>query len=99
MKKDGVFCSYCMAHYKKLTAERNKDPVYISTETRSWKKAPECFKEQGERKCHTAALPYETVVPKCADPIEIHVTTITEKNTLQRQYLTIIMESLQRLRR
>ena len=66
MKKDGVFCSYCMARYEKLTAEGNKYPAYISTEIKSWKKAPACVKEQEQSKCHTAALPYKTVVPKCA---------------------------------
>ena len=65
MEKDGVFCFYCIDHNEKLTSERQKDPAYISTGFASWKKAPECFKEHEQSKCHTAALTYKTVVTKC----------------------------------
>ena len=53
-----------MTNRKKLTTERKKDPAYISTGFTSWKKAPECFKEHKQRKCHTATLIYETYAPK-----------------------------------
>ena len=79
MEKERVFCYYRMAHQEKLTAEHNKDPAYISTGFRSWKKVPKSLKEYEKSKCYTAALTYETVVPKCADPVEIHHTKITKK--------------------
>ena len=53
-----------MTNGKKLTTERKKDPAYISAGFTSWKKAPECFKEHKQRKCHIATLIYETYAPK-----------------------------------
>ena len=65
MQMDSVFCHYCITHQEKLTTEHNKDPAYLTTGFRNWKKALKCFKEHELSKCHTAALTYETVVPKC----------------------------------
>ena len=45
MTKDSVFCYFCIKQQEKLLAENNKDPAYISTGFRNWKKAPKCFKE------------------------------------------------------
>ena len=99
VKKDCVFCFYCLTHESKLTAEHNKDPAYLSTGFRNWKKAPKCFKEHGKCKCHVAALTYETVVPNCGDPNEMHDATIAKGRERERQYLRILMESLQFLAR
>lgn len=68
-----------MTNRKKLTTERKKDPAYISTGFTSWKKAPECFKEHKQRKCHTATLIYETYAPKMCNLVEMHITEIAEK--------------------
>ena len=65
----------------KLSAEHNKDPAYVSTSLRNWKKAPKCFKEHEQIKCYTAALVYE-VVPKCSDVAEMH------DNELMKQIYT-----------
>ena len=67
-----MFCYFCIKHQAKLSVEHNKDPVYVSTSFRNWKKAPKCFKEHEQIKCYTAALEYEVVVPKCADVAEMH---------------------------
>ena len=56
IRKDAVFYCYCMKHNRKLTAEHNKEPAYISVGFRSWKKAPECFRDHDATICHTAAL-------------------------------------------
>ena len=44
-KNDCVFCFVCSTHENKLSAEHNKEPAYISTGFRNWKKAPGCFKD------------------------------------------------------
>ena len=67
VRKDAVFCYYCMKHNAKLTAEHNKEPAYIYVGFRSWKKAPQCFRDHEATSCHTAALSYEVVVPICGD--------------------------------
>ena len=41
----------------------------------------------------------ETIVPKCADPVEMSNNETTKKREKERQYLTILMESLQFLAR
>ena len=71
VEKDCAFCFICQKHQQKLTAEHNKDPCYISTGFKNWKKAPHCYKLHEQSKCHTAALTYESIVPNCADPIEM----------------------------
>ena len=62
-------------------------------------KAPKCFKEHEQSKCHTAALVYEIVVPKCTDVAEMHDNDLMKQRKMERQYLKKIMESLQYLGR
>ena len=38
MERDCVLCFYCFTHEYQLTAEHKKEPAYISTEFRNWKK-------------------------------------------------------------
>ena len=94
-----TLCLYCHIHHPKLTAEHNKDPAFITTGFKNWKKAPMCFKDHEKGKCHIAALTYETVVPSCRDPKEMISDEIVKKREKERQYLTIIMECLQYLAR
>ena len=94
-----MFCSFCIKHKEKLSAEHNKDPAYVSTGFRNWKKAPKFFKEHKQSKCHTATLVYEVVVPKCTDVAEMHDNQLIKQRKMERQYLEIIMESLQYLGR
>ena len=98
-EKDSVLCFYCHIHHPKLTAEHNKDPVFITTGFKNWKKAPMCFKDHEKSKCHIAALTYETVVPSCRDPKEMISDEIVKKREKECQYLTIIMECLHYLAR
>ena len=77
----------------------NKDPTYVSTGFRKWKKAPKCFKENEQSKCHTVALVYEVAVATCADVGEMHDNELIKQRKMERQYLKIIMESLQYLGR
>ena len=92
--KDCMFCYFCIKHQAKLSVEHHKHPAYVSTGFRSWKKVPKCFKEHEQSKCHTPALVYEIVVPKCADVAEIHDNELIKQRKMERQYLKIIMESL-----
>ena len=94
-----MFYYFCIKHQPKLSAEHNKDPAYVSTGYRNWKKTPKCFKEYEQSKCHTAALPYEVVLPKCADVAEMHNNELIKQRKMEGQYLKIIMESLQYLGR
>ena len=99
VKNNCVFCYYCVSHDSKLTAEHNKDPAYISTGFRNWKKAPKCFKEHEESKCHKAALTYQVVVPRCGDAVAMNNNEVIKRRYNERQYLKIVMESLQYLAR
>ena len=92
MERDCVLCFYCFTHEHQLTAEHNKEPAYISTGFRNWKKAPRCFKEHEQSKCHTAAS-YQTIIPKCGDPKEMISDEIVNKRERERQYLAIVMVS------
>ena len=89
--KETVFCFYCLAHKHQLTADQNKEPAYISTGFRNWKKAPRCFKKHEQSKCHTAALSYETIIPKCGDPEEMISDEIASKREREHQYLTMVI--------
>ena len=92
-----MFCYFSIKNQGKLSAKHNKDPAYVSTGFRNWKKAPKCFKEHEQSKCHTAALVYEVVFPKCADVAEMHDNELIKQRKMERQYIKIIMESLQYL--
>ena len=98
-KKDSVFCYYCMIHKEKLTAEHNKEQAYISEGFRNWKKAPACFKDHEQTKCHKAALTYQVIVPRCGDAAELNNNELTKQRYNERQYLKIVMECLQYLAR
>ena len=88
-----------VTHFDKLTAEHNKDVTYISVGFLNWKKAPKCFEEYVQSKCHNAPLTYEAVVSKCCDPVEMPNAEIVKKRNDERQYLKVIMEALQYLGR
>ena len=92
-----MLCYFCIKHQAKLSAEHNKDPAHVSTGFRNWKKVLKFFKEHEQSKCHTVALEYEVVVPKCADVAKMHDNELTKQRKMERQYLKIIMESLQYL--
>ena len=94
-----MFCYFCIKHHAKLLAEHNKDLANISTGFQNWKKTPKCFKEHEQIKCHTSALVFEVVVPKCADVAEIHGNELIKQRKMERQYLKTIRESLQYLGR
>ena len=85
MERDCVLCFYYFTHEHQLTEEHSKEPAYISTGFRKWKKAPRCFKEHEQSKCHTAALSYETIIPKCGDPKEMINDKIVNKRERERQ--------------
>ena len=92
-----MFYYFCIKRQAKLLAEHNKDPTNVLTCFRSWKKGHKCFKKHKQSKCHTAALVYEVVVPKCADVAERHDSELIKQRKMERKYLKIIMESLQYL--
>ena len=94
-----MFCYFCIRHKEKLSAEHIKDLAYVSTGCRNWKKAPKCFKEHKQNKCHTATLAYEVVITKCADVAEMYNNELIKQRKMERQYLKIIMELLQYLGR
>ena len=85
MERDSVLCFCCSTHEHQLTAEHNKEPAYISTGFPNWKKAPRSFKEHEQSKCHTAALSYETIIPKCGNPKEMISDEIVNKRDREHQ--------------
>ncbi|MEM6831947.1 MAG: DUF4371 domain-containing protein [Bacteroidota bacterium] len=97
-EKDCVFCFYCMKHKSKLTAEKNKEPAYISVGFKNWKKAPDCFKDHQNSKCHSGASIFEIIVPSCRDPSTMLNEQLT-KRAEERQYLKTVMECIQYLAR
>ena len=99
IRKDSVFGYFCSLHKDKLLAENNKNLAYISTGFKNWKKAPECFKDHEKSKCHTAALAYQTIVPKCGDVAELNNEQLVKQKFNEHQYLKIVMECLQFLAR
>ena len=58
---EDAFCFYCMKHKSKLTAEKNKEPAYISVGFKNWKKTPDCFKDHQNSKCHSGASTFEII--------------------------------------
>ena len=84
-----------MKHNTKLTVEHNKEPAYISVGFRSWKKAPQCFRDHEATSCHTAAISYEVVVPTCGDVAEMNNNEVVQCRYKEKQYLKVIMECLQ----
>ena len=99
IKQDCVFCFYCMKHESKLSAEKNKEPAYISTGFKNWKKAPDCFKDHQNSKCHKGACTFEIIVPSCKDPITMLNSQVEKSRIEERQYLKTIMECIQYLAR
>ena len=99
LEKDHVFCFYCMKHESKLTAEKNKDPAYITNGFKNWKKAPECFKDHQNSKCHRGATTFEVIVPSCNDPSTMLSEQLLKSRAEERQYLKALMECIQFLAR
>jgi hypothetical protein len=99
VEKDAVFCHFCTLHEDKLLAEHNKDPAYISTGFKNWKKAPKCFKAHESSNCHKAALTNQVTVPKCGDVAELINKDLQKQRFDERQYLKVVMECLQFLGR
>ena len=99
VKKDSVFCHFCILHEDKLLAEHNKDPAYISTGFKNWKKAPKCFNTHETSNCHKAALTNQVTVPKCGDVAELMNKDLAKQRSDERQYLKVVMECLQFLGR
>ena len=44
-----------------------KEPAYISVGFENWKKAPECFKDHQNSKCHKEAATLAVIIPSCGD--------------------------------
>ena len=73
-------------------AERNKEETYISRGFRYWKKAPKCFEELQQSKCHQAAAAYH-LIPS-ADIQELTSKNLTDSRRVHRAYLIDVMRSL-----
>ena len=58
-----------MKNVSKLTAEKNKEPAYTSVGFENWKKAPECFKDHQNSKCHKRSATLAVIVSSCGDPL------------------------------
>ena len=51
-----------MKNVSKLTAEKNKEPAYISFGFKNWEKATECFKDQQNSKRHKEAATLAVII-------------------------------------
>lgn len=80
-----------------LLAERNKEETYISRGFRSWKKAPKCFEDHQQSKCHQAAAAYH-LIPS-ADIQELTNKNLIDSRRMHRAYLIDVMQSLRYLAR
>ena len=67
--------------------------------SKTGKKAPKCFKEHEQSKCHCAALTYEVVTPKCGDVAEMNNHEVLKRRYNERQYFKVVMECIQYLAR
>ena len=94
IEKDAVFCHFCILHKDKLLAEYNKDPAYISTGFKNWKKAPKCFDVHKSLKCHKAVLTNQVTLPKCGDVAELINKDLQRQRSDEGQYLKVVMECL-----
>ena len=88
-----------MKHKSKLTAEKNKESAYISVGFKNWKKAPDCFEDHQNSKCHSGASTFEIIVPSCRDPSTMLNEQLTKTWAEERQYLKTVMECIQYLAR
>ena len=96
-----MFCFNCSTQDKKgsLAAERNKEAAYITKGFKSWKKAPKCFEEHQESKCHKIATIYHVVVPKCKDIAELTKENLSVERAKERRYLLDVIRGLRYLGR
>ena len=93
-EKDSVFCTFCIRHKGKLTAEHNMQEVYITKGFNNWKKALEAFVDHQQFKAHRAAITYESAVPHCGDVLEVTVNDLKNKCFAERKYLIKVMERI-----
>ena len=98
-EKDSVFCIFCIRHKGKLTAEHNMEEAYITKGFNNWKKALEAFVDHQQSKAHRAAITYESVVPQCADVLDMTVNDLNNKRLAERKYLIKVMECIRFLAR
>ena len=75
-----MFCFNFSTQDKKvtLTAEGNEEAAFITKGFESWKKAPKCFEEHPQRKCHKSPIVYH-VVPNCNCIAELTRENLTAK--------------------
>ena len=69
-----------MKNLSKLTAEKNKQPAYMSVGFKNWKKTPERFKDHQNSKCHKGAATLAVIVPSCGDSLAMMNQTQEQKS-------------------
>ena len=77
----------------------NKEAAYISKGFKSRKKAPKCFEEHHQTRCHKSAATYHVVIPKCKDVGEMTNHTLVESRKRERKYLLDVIRCLRYLAR
>ena len=82
-----------------LHSERNKEQAYISIGVNSWKKAPKCFEDHQDSKCHKTATCMEILVPKCGDAKEMTDKIIADSRENERKHLINVIRCLRFLGR
>ena len=100
-RTDTVFCFNCWTKDKKgtLTTETNEEAGYITKGFKSWKKAPKCFEEHQQSKCHKITNVYHVVLPKCKDVAELTKENLSAERAKERRYLLNVIRGLRYLER
>ena len=75
------------------------EEAYITKGFNNWKKALEVFVDQQQSKAHRAAITYESVVPQCADVLDMTVNDLNNKRLAERKDLIKVMECIRFLAR
>ena len=63
------------------------------------KKAPECFKEHQNSKCHKVSATLEIIVPSGENGVPMMNESLSESQSKEKQYLKVVMECIQYLAR
>ena len=93
---DAVFCHMCMVQNSmgRLSLAHRKEYAFIGTGFTNWKKALEKFREHEASECHSVALTYQEIQPKCKDIVTTFDECTKETMKMNRKCFVKIIESL-----
>ena len=80
-----------------LTAERNEEATCITKGFKPWKKAPKCFEEHQQSKCHKIANVYHVVLPEYKDAAKLMRENQRTERAKERRHLLGVIRGLKSL--